>query len=250
LNQANTQAIKTALITGAARRIGAAIAKTLHQAGFRVIIHCHRSLTEAEQLAESLNQQRADSALVIQQDLCDKDAAVQLIKKALDWAHRLDVLVNNASVFHKNPFDRFDEALWEETFEANVKAPYKLSLTAYDALAKQSGVIINLTDIHAEKPLKRYTIYCQSKAALLMQTKALAIEFAPKVRVNAIAPGAILWPEADNALSIEQQEKIIAKTPLKKHGQPEYIAKAVLALIDNEFITGQVLNVDGGRGII
>lgn len=249
MNQGNKQVRKTALITGAARRIGAAISHRLHQAGFDVIIHCHHSVNEARQLAKQFNQLREDSAFIIEQDLCAKESAKKIIDSALAFKGRLDVLVNNASVFHRSVIKPFDEALWDELFNCNVKAPYKLSLAAYEALAANAGVIINLTDIHAEKPLKDYAVYCQSKAAFLMQTKALAKEFAPRVRVNAVAPGAIAWPEAENELSSEKQEHIIAKTALKKHGHPNHIAQAVMALIENEFITGQVLNVDGGRGL-
>lgn len=134
-------------------------------------------------------------------------------------------------------------------FTLNLKAPYLLSLKAQSHLAQHQGTIINITDIHAQKPLKGYTAYCQSKAALEMQTKALACEFAPLIRVNAIAPGAIAWPEQDNALSAEIQAKIIAQTPLKRHGDPQYIGLAVLSFIENPFITGQILNVDGGRSV-
>lgn len=248
MNQGNKQVRKTALITGGARRIGQAISRRLHENGFDVIIHCHRSLVEAQDLARQLEQIRPDSALIIQDNLSAKGAAKTIIEKAQSWKGRLDVLVNNASVFHRSPLDTMDEVLFDELFTCNVKAPYLLSLAAYENLAKHTGVIINLTDIHAEKPLKDYAVYCQSKAALVMQTKALAKEFAPRVRVNAVAPGAIAWPEADNALSQKDQARIIEKTPLKKHGHPENIAQAVLALIENEFITGQMLAVDGGRG--
>lgn len=237
---------KIALVTGAARRIGAAIIKHLHQTGFRVIIHYHSSVAEAQALIASLNQQRAGSAWGIQQDLCDPEAAKKIMAAALQWGGRLDVLVNNASLFIKEP-----EALnaWDSLFQVNVKAPFLLSQAAFDALALQEGVIINISDIHAMKALKNYAIYCQTKAALTMQTWSLAREFAPRVRVNAVAPGAIAWPEQENSLSAALQEKIIAQTLLKKHGDPEYIAKAVLALVENSFITGQILTVDGGRSI-
>ncbi|WP_131764246.1 pteridine reductase [Legionella drozanskii] len=249
MNQANKQAIRVALVTGASRRIGAAIAKQLHQAGFKVLIHCHHSSPEAKNLAELLNQQRPDSAVVLQQDLCAHEAAQRLIVETIAWAGQLDLLVNNASIFTRTPLTHFEENDWDALFTTNVKAPFLLSLAAQPYLAKQQGAIINLTDIHAERPLKDYTVYCQTKAALVMQTKALAREFAPQVRVNAIAPGAIAWPEQANALSLELQNEIIAKTPLKRHGDPAFIAQAVLALVENPFITGQILNVDGGRRI-
>lgn len=247
MNQLDTQEAKTALITGAAQRIGAAIARYLHQKGFKVIIHCHRSLNAAKKLSHELNQERCDSAFVIKQDLCAKNAAAKLIQNSLQCSGRLDVLVNNASVFIRTPLNGFDENSWNQLFACNVKAPFLLSLNARPYLAATKGVIINITDIHGQKPLKDYAVYCQSKAALTMQTQALAREFAPDIRINAVAPGAICWPEKDNELSLEQRQRIIDKTPLKKHGHPLYIAQAVFALIDNAFISGQVLPVDGGR---
>ena len=244
MNQDNKQASRVALVTGAARRIGAAIAMHLHQAGFRVIIHCHQSEKAAIALAEKLNLLRKDSALVLCEDLCLKTCARSLITSALEWGGRLDLLVNNASIFRRDSADTND---WDALFSTNVQAPFQLSHMAYPHLAAHEGAIINITDIYAEKPLKGYSIYCQSKAALSLQTKALALEFAPKVRVNAIAPGAIAWPEQDNALSHETQQKVITSTPLKRHGSPLFIAEAVLLMAQNMFITGQTLNVDGGR---
>ena len=241
MNQSNKQDTRVVLITGAARRIGAAIATHLHQVGFRVVIHCHHSTTEAHDLAFEMNQARLDSAYVLTADLCDDNCAEQLIQQTLDWAGQLDLLVNNASMFSRNLSD------WDALFQINVKAPYLLSHAAFASLTKTQGSIINITDSHTYKPLKDYAIYCQSKAALTMQTKALARELAPNVRVNAVAPGAILWPERGNVLSQEQQQKIIDEIPLKRHGNPIYIARAVLALADNAFITGQTLCVDGGR---
>lgn len=249
LNQANKQAAKVALVTGAARRIGAAIVRELHQAGFKVVIHCNRSLTAAEALAQDLNQQRSGSAYVLQKELTDANATSELFASVLAWAGRVDLLVNNASLFIRSDCTIFDETVWDRLFTVNVKVPFLLSLAARPHLADQEGCIVNITDIHADKPLKGYAIYCQSKAALLMQTKALAREFAPQVRVNAIAPGAIAWPEDNNMLNMETQQQIIAKTPLKRHGAPEYIAQMVLALATNSFITGQIVNVDGGRSI-
>ena len=203
---------RIALITGAARRIGAAIAEHLHRNGYQVAIHCHRSQAEAVALARRLNALRADSAKVFVADLCKPDTPKQLVQDTLAWAGRLDLLVNNASLFSRQESD------WGPMFTTHVRAPFQLSHAAYPSLAITAGSIINITDIHAEKPLKGYAMYCQSKAALNLQTKALALEFAPLVRVNAVAPGAILWPEKDNALNEEQQQQIIAKTPLKRHG--------------------------------
>lgn len=249
LNQVNKQAEKVALVTGAARRIGAAIVHKLHQAHFKIVLHCHQSFDEATMLAETLNKQREDSVHVVCKHLNSLQAVEELIDASLNWAKRLDVLVNNASIFKRTDLTAMDEGDWDALFDMNAKYPFFLSVAARPHLAKAQGVIINLTDIHAEKPLKDYAVYCQTKAALLMQTKALAKEFAPEVRVNAIAPGAISWPEQDNTLTTAVQDKIIASTPLKRHGAPEFIAQALFALVDNPFITGQILNVDGGRSI-
>lgn len=249
MNQANTQEAKVALVTGGARRIGAAIVKKLHDAGYKVVIHCRFSLNEAHALAVDLNNQRVDSAFVLQRELTEQGAASEMMTIITEWSGRLDLLVNNASVFTRTDCNSFNAADWAGLFDTNVKAPFLLSLAARSLLSKTSGCIINLTDIHAERPLKGYSLYCQSKAALEMQTKTLAREFSPAVRVNAVAPGATIWPENDNTLSAVEQQKIIDKTPLKSHGNPECIAQAVLALAENFFITGQILKVDGGRSL-
>lgn len=246
----NKQAQKVALVTGSARRIGAAIIKTLHGAGFRVLVHCYQAQNEAHRLAAELNTLRANSAYVICGDLTRPQTIAHIMAEIRHWAGRLDVLVNNASLFLKNDCQHAEPDTWQRLFALNVQAPFELSLAVQSLLALQSGIIINITDIHAEKPLKGYAIYCQSKAALLMQTKALARELAPRIRVNAIAPGAIAWPEHDNALDDATKQNIITKTPLACHGHPNYIATAVLMLVNNPFITGQVLNVDGGRSLM
>ncbi len=238
---------RVALITGAGRRIGACIAEYLHQHGWSVVIHCNRSRDEADELCHRLNQQRTDSARVFAADLTQKKANQALIQQAIDWAGSLDLLVNNASLFIPSALDDSNDNLLDALFTINVQAPFWLSLAARQSLAKQQGAIINITDIHAETPLKGYAEYCQTKAALTMQTKALAREFAPEIRVNAIAPGAIAWPEHGNRLSASQQRAIIDKTLLKRHGEPVFIAQALLALANNPFITGQTLRVDGGR---
>lgn len=238
---ANNVSKPVALITGAAKRIGAEIATALHHAGFRVVIHCHTSRQAAEILGAKFNQIQPDSALVYSADLCQPNSADALIDAVIDWGGRLDVLINNASLFSKYDKD------WLALFACNVRAPYCLSHAAYQHLASTQGCIINITDRHASQPLRGYAAYCQSKAALLMQTQALALEFAPLVRVNAIAPGAIVWPEGDNSLDLVTQDKIIAKALLKRHGDPKYIAQAVLYLVTNTFVTGENLKVDGGR---
>lgn len=246
MNHDNKQVNRVALVTGAARRIGASIATQLHQAGFRIAIHCHQSQQEAQELAAKMNSDRKDSALVLSADLMIMSEAVELVTKTIGWSGRLDLLVNNASVFTKATLD---ETEWERLFTTNVKAPFWLSHAAFPHLAAYQGSIINITDINAKKTLKDYASYCQSKAALAMQTKCLAREFAPNVRVNAVAPGATIWPELANQLSDEIQQKIIARTPLKRHGHPTFIAQAVLALVENPFITGQTVCVDGGQAV-
>ncbi len=244
------QTNRVALITGAGRRIGATIARYLHTAGFSVAIHCHRSVNDAQRLADELNQLRVDSALVLQADLQQLAALPALFNQLLAWREQLDVLVNNASLFLRTALPAIDPVAAEAMWLTNVQAPFYLSALAYPTLAAVQGCIINLTDVHATKALKGYSDYCQTKAALAMQTISLAREYAPLVRVNAVAPGAIAWPEASNALTVAQQAKIIAKTPLQCHGSPEWVAQAVLSLIDNPFITGQTVSVDGGRSLV
>lgn len=246
MNLTNKQ---VALVTGGARRIGAAVVKKLHLCGYQVVIHCRSSLAEAHDLALELNQQRMGSVLVLQRDLTFATVAAELLSEVEAWAGRLDLLVNNASVFLRSDPAHFHAEEWQILFDTNVKVPFLLSLAARPLLMKQQGAIINITDIHAERPIKGYAVYCQTKAALEMQTKALAREFAPEIRVNSVAPGAIAWPEEGNALSSEEQQRIIDATPLKCHGNPEYIAQAVVALAQNPFITGQSINVDGGRSL-
>jgi pteridine reductase len=246
----NTQnSNKVALVTGGARRIGAAIVVQLHQEGYFVVVHCHQSQKEGRELVSRLNQQRLNSAHLVHADLYQLESLHLIIKAVITWRGQLDVLVNNASIFSRTDLTTINLALCDRLFRINVQAPLVLSTAAFSQLRINKGVIINLTDIHADRPLTGYGIYCQTKAALAMQTKVLACEFAPDVRVNAIAPGAIAWPEAANTLDDSQRAKIIAKTPLKCHGSPKFIAQAVCALANNSFITGQILAVDGGRSI-
>lgn len=241
----------TAIITGSARRIGKEIALYLHQHGYNITLHYNQSQKDAENLVANLNNIRKDSALSIQADLLETSAIENIIKKTINKFNRLDLLINNASVFIKTENDQKnllnETTIWNQIFSINVKAPFHLSQYALPYLQQTNGSIINITDIHASTPLKDYSVYCQSKAALEMQTKSFALAFAPLVRVNAIAPGAIIWPEEKNELNNEIKQKIIDKTLLKKHGNPVYIAKAVYALAQNEYITGQILRVDGGR---
>lgn len=229
-------------MTGGARRIGAAIAKALHANGWFVCIHYHHSEKEAYRLLEDLNTMRPASAAIFKADLSDPVSCHQLVQTILT-ERDLALLVNNASIFSAEHAD--NDQMWK----VNVQAPYNLSLACFESLKKNQGNIVNITDIHAKRPLKGYAWYCQTKAALTMQTMSLAREFGPSVRVNAVAPGSILWPEGQNTLSVEQQQQILAKTPLPGHGNPAFIAQAVLALVNNAFVTGQVLAVDGGRSL-
>lgn len=248
--ESNKQIPPVALITGGARRVGAAIVQKLHALGYRVIIHYRESTEEALHLCRTLNAVRLDSAYAIHASLSTEKEAQQLIQSALAAYSRLDVLVNNASVFIATPVqEALSHSAYETMWTTNVSVPYWLSEAAFPFLAQNSGSIVNLTDIHAEKPLKDYGVYCQTKAALKMQTMVFAKAYAPKVRVNAVAPGAVAWPEGVNVLDEAKQLAIIAETPLRCHGHPDWIAMAVAALIENPFITGQTLRVDGGRSL-
>ena len=235
--------MKTVLITGAARRIGAGIAQYLHERGYQILLHYHQSEQEAQTLCKQFLQNRPKSAHLIHVDLHDPQAHQLIMAQVQHYTPQLDVLVNNASAFSKSDQD------FDEMFQINVKLPYLLSRAAYPLLKKSQGLIVNITDIHAKKPLKEYAAYVQTKAAFWMQTEALALEFAPDVRVNAVAPGSILWPEHGNTLTPELQQEILDKIPLHRIGEPLFIAQAIGYLIDCPFITGQTLNVDGGRSI-
>ena len=236
---------KTVLITGAAKHIGTAITRELHHAGMDIIMHFNTSKTDAKSLAAELNSLRADSAFIIQADLRDSGSHSMLIDEAYTINHRLDVLINNASVFYPTPVETFTAEHWDELIAVNLKAPLFLSRCAAHYLAETRGCIINLTDIHAGRPLKNYSIYCISKAGLIMLTKSLARELGPAVRVNAVSPGAVSWP--DNMDKITREE-ILSRTVLKHQGCVEDISTAVRYLIeDAKYTTGQVLIIDGGR---
>jgi pteridine reductase len=235
-----------ALVTGAARRLGAAIARTLHAAGFDVVLHCHRSRADADALAAALDATRAGSALVLPADLADFDRLPELVAKTIGWHDRLDALVNNASAFFPTPFGETTPAQWDALFAANARAPFFLTQAAAPHLCATRGAVVNLTDIHAERPLREHAVYGMSKAALAYMTRALALELAPDVRVNAIAPGAILWPEEGK--SDAAKGALLARTPLGRTGTPDEIGEAVRWLLqDARYTTGQVLRLDGGR---
>ena len=235
-----------ALVTGAARRIGAVIARTLHGAGFDVVLHCRHSRDELDALIGELETARAGSTLALQADLADSAQLPGLIDATLARFGRLDALVNNASMFHATPTGEITAAQCDEFFAANARAPLLLAQAAAPHLQKSHGTIVNITDIYAERPLRDHAAYCMSKAALRMATLALAQELAPDVRVNAVAPGNILWPEkAGEATALNM---LIDATPLARQGSPDDIAGAVLWLIrDAPYVTGQTIRVDGGR---
>ena len=240
------------LVTGAARRVGAEIARTLHAAGANLVLHYRASAAEAEALAAELNALREKSALARRHDLQDCAGLPTLIDETVAYFGRLDALVNNASSFFATPVGSIDEMAWDSLMGSNLKGPLFLGQAAAPHLAASllpgGGCIINITDIHAERPLKGYPLYCAAKAGLLGLTRALALELGPLVRVNAVAPGAIEWPENDNDFPPAAQAAIIEHTLLKRVGAPADIARTVKFLIlDAPYVTGQVINVDGGR---
>jgi pteridine reductase len=244
----HTPSGKIVLITGAAHRVGATIARHVHRLGMNVIVHYRNSRTAAEGLQSELQAQRPDSVHLIQGDLLDISSLGDLINAAYQWQGRLDVLVNNASSFYPTPVANANETQWDDLLGSNLKAPFFLAQAAAPYLRRQHGCIVNIVDIHAERPLKGYAIYSIAKAGLVMLTKALARELAPEIRVNAIAPGAILWPE--HGASDKTRKHIIAHTALKRQGDPHDVARAVAFLIrEAEYMTGQILTIDGGRSL-
>ncbi len=238
---------KTALVTGAARRIGCAIATGLHAAGARVVIHYRSSSSDALALAARLNGARRGSALALGADLLDTAALPGFVNAAVDWAGRLDILVNNASSFYPTPIGQVDENAWDDLVGTNLKAPLFLAQAAAPELAERRGSIVNIIDIHAQRPLRHHAVYGSAKAGLAMLTRALAKDLAPAVRVNGVAPGAILWPE--NGISETVRRQILDQVPLEQSGRPEDIAGCVLYLVRAEYVTGQIIAVDGGRSI-
>lgn len=238
---------KTVLITGSADRIGAEIARSLHADDMDIIIHYHRSPAQAHSLVDALNAARQHSATSVQGNLLEDKELTGIIETAFAFRQRLDVLVNNASSFYPTPAGSTTTAQWEDLVGTNMKAPFFLSQQAARYLKEQHGCIINITDIYAERPLGKYPVYSAAKAGLTMLTRALARELAPEVRVNAIAPGAILWPEGMGDAS---KAGIISRTALGHAGEPADIARAVRFLIrDAGYMTGQVLTIDGGRSL-
>lgn len=238
-----------ALITGAAQRIGRQVAHTLHDRGYTVAVHYRRSAEAADALCKALNQKRADSAAAFSADFAKLDELQQLADSVLQRFGRLDALINNASDFYPTPIHSIKLEDWDRLFASNVRAPLFLAQAFAEALTATRGCIINMADIYADRPLAEHSVYCSAKAALVMLSKSLALELAPAVRVNAIAPGAILWPEDNNSdFSVQEKLNLENKVPLKRIGSPDDIANTIAFLVcDAPYITGQVISVDGGR---
>jgi pteridine reductase len=239
---------RSILITGGAKRIGAVITRTLHAAGARVIVHCNRSRAEAEDLAAELNGVRAKSAAVVQGDLLALNALKGLVVQAASMFGTLDGLVNNASTFYATPIGSISEDHWNELIGANLQAPLFLAQAAAPYLRQNRGAIVNIVDIHAERPLKDFAVYSIAKAGLAGLTRSLAIELGPDIRVNGVSPGAIMWPDNADHFKPDEQQRIVDQTPLRRVGSPQDVAGAVKFLMfDAPFVTGQILAVDGGR---
>jgi pteridine reductase len=235
-----------ALITGAGRRVGATIARTLHAAGYDLALHYRRSADDTRALAEELERQRTCSTLLLQAELADTDALPGVIGQLLSHYGRLDALVNNASAFYPTPLGTATPQQWNELFSSNAQAPFFLSQAAIPALREARGGIVNLLDIYAERPLADHPLYCMAKAALSAMTRSLALDLGPDIRVNGVAPGAVMWPSEGKGY--DDQQAMIKRTPLQRAGTPDDVANTVLWLLrDAPFVTGQIIRVDGGR---
>ena len=235
-------------MTGGARRIGAAIVRRLHTAGANVAIHFNGSATAAARLRDELNAIRDDTACVFRADLNNAMAPAMLVSEAAAWNDRLDILVNNASSFYPTPLGQITAEHWDDLVSTNLKAPLFLTQAAWPYLRRSRGAVVNIVDIHAQRPLRNHAVYGSAKAGLAMLTRALAKDMAPEVRVNGVSPGAILWPE--RGMSDDVRQTILRQIPLGRAGDPEDIAGCVLYLVrDAAYVTGQVIAVDGGRSI-
>jgi pteridine reductase len=235
-----------ALITGAGRRVGAVIARTLHAAGYDLALHYRHSADDARALADELERQRGDSTLLLQAELAELPALPLMIERLLAHYGRLDALVNNASAFFATPLGTATPQQWDSLFASNAQAPFFLSQAAIPALREARGGIVNLIDIYAERPLADHAVYCMAKAAHAAMTRSLALELGPEIRVNGVAPGAVMWPS--DGKPYDDQQAMLARTPLQRAGTPEDVAGAVLWLLrDAPFVTGQIVRVDGGR---
>ncbi len=242
-----TQPRPVALITGAARRIGAQIARRLHAEGYDLALHYHHSDLDMQALLASLLTLRADSAIALQADLTEFDRLPELVAHTIGRYGRLDAVVNNASSYYATPIGLATAAQWDDLFATNARAPFFLSQAAAPHLAATQGAIVNIIDVYAERPLRQHPVYCMAKAALAMMTKSLAVELGPQVRVNGIAPGNILW--SDNPVKAETLATVEARTTLQRQGAPEDIAKAVSDCLSSSYMTGQIIAIDGGRSL-
>ncbi len=241
---------KVALVTGGAKRVGAAIVKRLHNEGMNVMIHFHHSQSEAHALRDELNALRKSSASTMQTDLLQIQDLPKLIEYTLKTFGRLDALVNNASTFQATPIGSINETNWNDLIGTNLKVPLFLSQAAAPALKQYKGCIVNIIDIHSERPLKNYVVYSIAKSALLGLTRSLSIELGPEVRVNGISPGVAAWPVDEGHFDAQEQTRIVNQTALKRPGSPEEMAGAVKFLVcDATYMTGQIINVDGGRSV-
>ena len=241
---------KTVLITGGAKRIGAEIARLLHADGMNIVIHYRSSKGDAQLLCNQLNQLRDNSAIILQANLLQINELPVLVEKSVAHWGGLDVLINNASTFYPTPVGEITEAQWDDLMGSNLKAPLFLSQAAAPHLKHQRGCIVNIVDVHGIRPMKNHPVYCAAKAGLAMLTQSLAKELGPQVRVNGVAPGAIMWPENNLEQDEALREMILERTALKRQGEPKDIAAAVRFLIrDADYITGQVIPVCGGRSI-
>ncbi|MDH5632541.1 MAG: pteridine reductase [Gammaproteobacteria bacterium] len=240
---------KVALISGGARRIGAEVSRRLHAEGMNLVIHYHSSEKDAHELQRELLEKRADSVMLVQGDILNVAKLRNLVQETVSEFKRIDVLLNNASTFYPTPIDEADEKQWDDLLGTNLKAPFFLAQAAAPHLRKSRGCIINMADIHGDRPLKHHPIYSIAKAGTMMLTKSLARELGPEIRVNGIAPGAIMWPEND--MDEMAKQRIISRTPLKASGNPDDIARTVLFLVkDAPFVTGHVIPVCGGRSVM
>ncbi len=238
---------KVVLVTGGAKRVGAAICRRLHAAGATLMLHYRASAGEARLLQAELNHVRADSVALIQADLLDLAKLPAMVDRTLQRFGHLDALVNNASSFFPTAVGDIDAAAWEDLIGTNLRAPLFLAQAAANPLREARGAIVNITDVHAERPLKNYVVYSVAKAGLIGLTRSLARELAPEVRVNAVAPGPILWPDDDSFDEVSRQ-RVIFHTPLRREGVPDDIARAVhFLLVDAGYVTGETIHVDGGR---
>ncbi len=235
------------LITGAALRLGAAITKCLHDAGYRVVVHYQHSAREAAALVAVLNATRADSAYALAADLRDAASVVALVELAAARWKRLDGLINNAAVFRPTPIGGTTLEDWSHLFDVNLRAPFLLAQSATPWLRQHGGTIVNVTDIYADRPKANHAVYSATKSGLAGLTRALALDLGPAIRVNAVAPGAILWPDMNEP---EEQARLLGRTPLGRPGTPGDIAGAVLYCVQAPYVTGQVVAVDGGRGVV